>query len=300
MAFGKKKTDGKNSFSGYKDVSGEFTNKMFKRAYWIVTHKIFLRNLLISSLIFWCVITLGYSIFVWVKYFTIDYFEDETMRAQQTVDLPDYTGIHVTYAAKKLKFSGTNMFKSAEGKYDFVTTVQNPNARFLATVTYHYSYSGEKTASFSTIILPKKENILAVLGEKVERSPSRGRLVIEHINWQRISNHTIPDIEKHMEARLQFLVDDFDVVYTRAGSKTVPTVEFSITNASYYSFWEPQFYVELLKGNNTAAVLPLFVNKFMSEETRTFELHPIIPIKNITNIRVLPNVNIFDTTTFME
>ncbi|MBD3311091.1 MAG: hypothetical protein GF349_01160 [Candidatus Magasanikbacteria bacterium] len=299
LKFGKNKKE--DLASRYEDPSGSFGSGELKAATWYVKNKLLLQKIGIGALAVFCIITVGYSLFGWGKYLIFDYFSDRDMLTKQTLELNDYQSLHALYGAQQLQLGNAEVFTSSNGQYDFVTTVQNPNNRWAARVKFKYIYNGGETESEEAIILPLQERPFVVFAHEESSYPTRARLVIENIEWRSIDAHMVPNVSDYINQRFIFITDNFE--FTRAGgSLDLPasSIKFDLTNDTAYSYWEAEFYVELLNSGNRTGVLYLAVPEFRAGETRTIDLRSFSEGIDVDAILLNPIINVFDSSEYIQ
>ena len=286
----------------YEDVTGEFTSSELKWGEWYVRHKLMLRKIVIGVLFTWCVITVGYGLGYFIYYFSYGYFQDERMAAQQLQELSSLKNIQVLARAEDLQIGNIETYTSISDKlYDFAARVKNPNDRWAAIVTYKFSFSGGETDVAQTVLLPGSQRPLAYFGFEANRYPANAKLTIVDIDWKKINAHAVEDVAGFVAERTKFPVENFE--FTRASkSQGIPNhiVEFDIYNNSIYNYWDPGFYVELIKGNRTVGIIYFVAEEFRAGETKHVDLRSYIKNLEVSNIKVWSAVNVFDDSEYMN
>ncbi len=289
------------SFRRYLDPTGEFSNRELETATWFIRHKLLIARICRGLLAAFGAMTIGYSVFMWGKYIVFDRAADARLAAIETVSFQNYAAQQAAYGAETLRVFGMNVFVGTPDTYDLVAFVKNPNARWLATIEYHFVYSGGETPKEATTVLPLAERPVAALGQSLAGYPVGARLVIDDVRWQRVNPHAVPDPSEYLRSRLMFSTANltFDRAY---GEENLPAhqIAFDIANESAYSFWSPAFYVEFRAGEQPAGLTYLPLDRFLAGETRHIELRSLAPDLIVTDIRLAPLVNVFDPSVFME
>lgn len=287
-----------NRFLDYIDPTGEFTNKELQASTWYVTHRVLLRNILIGLLGGCSVLTLGYSLLSVGHYAAIGYWNDQAQRDRALVGIQSFPLSQSQYAAVPLEFDRPSLFRSAEGKYDFVMRVKNPNPNRMATLRYHYTYTGGRTRSQEVLILPQRGQMAAILGHMTNAYPSAVRFVPESVQWKQINPHRIVDPHRFIEDHLAFRISDLR--FERA-SDVIPAgrVFFTLENATVYGLKQAEFYVVLFDRDEEVGVLPLTIESFRGGDIEAIELRTLLDLSRVSNIEVLPLVNIFNQSVFM-
>lgn len=292
----------KTKLERYEDVTGEFTSSELKWGEWYVRHKILLRKIVIGVLLAWSTVTLGYGLGYFTYYFSYGYFQDQRLASQQLLELSSLKNTRELFQAEDLQIGNVEVYNSiSEELYDFMARASNPNDRWIAIVSYRFAFSGGETDLAQTILLPGVERPLVYFGFETNSYPANPRLVIEDVSWKSVSAHAVEDVAGFIGDRSDFLVENFQ--FTRASrSQGVPNhmVEFDILNNTAYNYWEPAFYVELIKGNRTAGIIYFVTSEFKSQEERHVDLRSYIKNLEVSNIKVWPVVNVFDNSQYMS
>lgn len=292
---------GGDRLSRYEDPTGEFPNRELKMAEWYLRHKLLMQKIGTGLLVAWCVITIGYSLIAWGNYLIFGYVEDRDMAIRQAMEIEDYENIQALYGAADLKVSQVDVFRPAENKYDFVVEVTNPNERWLAHLSYKCVYSGGETELFQTTLLPGAKRPVIVFGHESDTYPTNVKFVIEAVDWESIDPHVVFDVEQYMAERLIFTIGNFS--FTKASTAAdIPShiVEFDLYNDSAYSYWEPEFYIELLRNNSLVGVMYLLAEQFGSAEMRHIDLRSVAEQLDVDDVRITPIINVFDEDVFIE
>lgn len=277
-----------------------FGYREFRFASWYVSHRILLGKIGAGALIFFCVLTIGYSLWGWGSYFFAGYFEDRALYANQPYEFINYTALKPRYAAQPLSVVRPRVFDEGNNRYDMFTEVRNPNDNWLALVLYRYQFGGEVSETAAMTILPNQLQILPALGIDRPVYPVGTELQILQTRWRRVDPHTIADTTLYVDDRINFRFDN--VVFARRTGTTAlsDSLTFTLTNNTSFSFWQPEFHVILFQGSEVVGVRTVTVEQFMAGEAREIDLRFSGDPVNITAIDIVPNINIFDASVFMD
>lgn len=289
----KKKVD----YTKYVDPTGEFGSKELKWSLWYVKNSVLLYKILVGILICLSVLLWGFSIWKWASY-ALGLQNNKFVEAGLS-SFVNYTGIHEVYGAQPLQIISTAMYASRENKNDAVAEIINPNTRFIVSFDYYFLINGEKTSVQRTFLLPGESRPVASLG--IENSQSGSPvIVLENMNWTRVSAHKIVNVKEWQDYRLNLSVSDFIFLKSLAqeGSNS-DAVQFKLTNNSPYSFVEPDFYVALLQNGSMVGILPLHLDTIKSQETKNIDLRSLMPGLSVTEIAVYPIINIYDESIYI-
>ena len=296
IMFGKKKED---KLSLYQDPTGEFSNRSLKLGEWYLSHKVLLQKIGMTILIVWCVITMGIGISYFGYYLVFGYTNDSQMYAQQTLEFQNYENLQVAYKPQDLQVRRVQVFESATDKYDMSAQVVNPNERWVAYVDYKYKYGGGETDIRTEMLLPGEARPIVYFGVESPNYPSKAELVFGHISWKKINAHYVKDVKAFIDQRKIFEMSNFD--FTKASRSTGAStniIEFDITNASSYGYWDLEFIVELIDGP-TVGYLYILEDQFRAGDTRHIDVRSTVDNLNVSDIKVHPVVDVFDLEKFM-
>lgn len=290
----------KNNLSRYVDTTGELSSTQLKISSWYLRHKILLQQIGFGMLVGFCVAIGSFSLFSWGKYFFVDYWQDKKLLTGQTQEFQNYAQLQNLYKAKDIQVLEVQYYGSALNRYDFFATAVNPNERWIANVDYHFVYSGGETKVYRSTLLPGSKRPLAAFGQEIESYPGEARFVLDHVTWETIDPHKIFNVGAYLKERLMFNFDNFVFSPPSKTGASVPAFSFDLYNDSAYSFWEAVFYVELLNDNQTVGYIYLSVPNLMSLEKRTVNLRYFGDNLTVTDVKLIPVVNVFDQNIFIQ
>ena len=291
----------KNTIAKYEDVSGQFSNKTLFQSFWFVSHKLLLRNIVIGVLMLWCLISVGYSVFVFGDYVLFGYWEDRTMYRQQAQEFPDFTKNKTVYEAQNIVILPTQIFAESSERYSVYTRIKNPNDNFIGEVYFHYNIQDVETPTARAVIMPGSDQFLAERGILSGSRLRSARLVVERIDWKRVDPHTVKDVPGFVGDRLGFVVEDFTVSPPDSNAD-IPTaqVEITMSNDSVYSFRRPDFFVVLYRGRGVEYVHYTTQPDFLFGQKRVLRFATLLPLSSITDIEVVPVINVFDPEEYLS
>jgi hypothetical protein len=285
----------------YIDPTGELTNKQLQWSDWYVRHKILLHKLFIWSSVAVSGMLLVYGIGGLLKYFIFDIVQDRQLYDALGKSYINFEIQKNKYAPQELQISPISIFSYSEGKYDFASIIKNPNPKFIAEIKYLYNFKGGQTNKQSIKIMPNSQIPATILGYPSESYPTDTTLNITEIAWSRINPHKLSDVEKYVSERMQFKFNNLSFKpISAAENRPSNIIELDIYNESNYSYWNPPFYIELLNGAQTVGVLHLSIEKFLAGETRHIDLRNTLEQLDVTDIKLYPNIDLFDESVYME
>ena len=284
----------------YVDPTKELPNQELALANWYVRHKEQLQRFGIGLLMIWSVLSIAFGIWQWGEYLLFGYVADEQLLVQLN-RTPNYTLQHGRSGAQALAIGAIDIFETTPKKYDIAAEVRNPNARWVATLTYKFTTAAGETPVQTTVLLPKAVLPVIAFGYESSAYPSSPQLIIVATRWQRINPHVVTDVDRYMAERLTFPVSHVSWKPADASNgRTVPELSFDIQNATAYSYWQPVFIVTLRTGSQSVGYLYLTFDKFLSSETRSVKFHLISDRVSVGDIDITPAVNVFDRSVYIE
>lgn len=280
----------------------EISSRKLVFAEWFVGHRILLRKIGIGVLIGFCTLTFGFGLFVWGKYLVYDYWRDRAQLVEQVNLFQNYFNLQPVYGAANFRVSNTQVYRSAEDKYDLTAILANPNERWGAKLTYKFLFSGGETEARQTFILPGTQAPVVFFGLSSNAFPTNIQLVVENVEWKSISPHISTEPTTFVLSRIDFTTENF--VFSRAsqteGGIPANRIEFDLTNNSAYNFWEPLFLVELLNGGQTVGYIPVTLSQFRSGDVERIDLRSFIQTTNVSEVKLHYLIDIFEEGSYMS
>ncbi|MBU0463677.1 MAG: hypothetical protein KKD21_12990, partial [Proteobacteria bacterium] len=69
---------------------------------------------------------------------------------------------------------------------------------------------------------------------------------------------------------------------------------FNVSNDTAYSYWNPKFYILLMKGEKVAGISQTDIQGFDSGEERDILINWFGTLPTVSKVQIVPEVNIFD------
>lgn len=288
------------AFTKYVDPTGELPTTEFKWAIWYIKHKILLYKIAIGCLVGFSALTILFSVWRWGNYLIFGITADQALQKNLAAST-NYVGINQSNTALPLQIASTQILVSGVNRYDVVTEVSNPNTRFLASLDYSYQLGGDSSTTVQhAILLPGETRPLALLGY-ADGTPSDGtQLVLSNVTWDRKDGHQIPDIENWQKAHLDFTVSDFNfTAYHSTEGADAHVIKFKLTNNTMYGYDAPDFLVGLFNNGSLVGLLPWHLANFKVGETANADLRSFAPDLNVTDVKVYPLIDIYDSEAYL-
>jgi len=290
----------------------DLTEKELKFGYWFITHKLLLRKILIIFLIVLSVGLFTYAIYGLVLELVVYGQSFDLALKSLPQNLVNLSGYRAKAQAKNLQISSITVIAGAGERYDMVAKVKNPNPQWTVE-SFEYQFitgideidlTNDKSAPNpervkKTFILPGEEKYLVDLAIKSKKRISQVRLDITNIRWRRI-----PDFASIQREKYRFEISEVNFIPASSaeisGKLPISQVTFKVANKSAYSFWNVGFYIILFKGSAISGANYITIDQFLSGETRPVSVNWFETLPNITQVQVVPEVNILDKSVYME
>ena len=193
-----------------------------------------------------------------------------------------------------------SVFPLGDGRYDFASSLRNPNTDWYATFDYFFSVQGEDSEKQKGFILPGEEKPLVFSAYVSEERPARVEVFLKNIVWRRVDAHQIADYQKWQDERLHFSFEDIrfstDVMI---GTKTIGQLAFRVKNETAFNYWEPEFLLLLIRGNTLAGISSTTLREFMAGEEREVQVNWFGTLPAVSKIEIIPSLFLFDPTVYM-
>lgn len=294
----KKKAEDK--LSQYEDPIGGFSSRDLRLATWYVKHKEQLRAVGIACLVIFDIALITFGFWGWAEYAIIGYRQDRQMLANQIFEVENYAAQQARYGARELQFGTTAVYQSGTDRYDFVVDVENSNTRWVADITYQFSYNGGVTDEQTMTLMPGARQPLVVFGVESVGTPSALRFQPLSISWRSIDPHIVPDPAAYLTKRNVFVPGDVSFFFANDADTGGHRIMFSVLNNSVFSYWEPQFIVELRDGDIRQGLLLVTLDEFRAGEIRTVDLQSFATNLFVSDIVLHPLIHFFDANEYME
>lgn len=270
------------------DQNYNFTNKELKFSYWYITHKLLLRKIFIIFLGASCFLIWFYVIWQ-LAFFGFNYsLENQQIRKLVFGDNLGLPALGRLQPAP-LQISDPLALKSEGQRYDYLAEILNSNKYFLATFDYQLAGGNQPATKRAGFILPLEKKYLLSLGV----ASSASALDISNLKWRRLYNP-----QAVYEERYRFKIENEN--FNASSQAGVPSIlTFDITNDSAFSYWQIGLQSFLYSGGNLASVNYLVLEQLKSGEKRHLQLNWSNALPRISQIKIVPEVNVFDEDNIM-
>ena len=264
------------------------SNSQLRFSYWYISHKLELKRWLAVGLA--VVAALFWFYVIWQVVFGAINFQRDDVRLRQLI----YGGNSVLPAMENskpqsLQLSPIKVFSQADGRYDFLAQVANPNAAWLATFDYQFKTPPGNSLIRKGFALPGETKNLMDLGIK----GSSVQLEITNQKWIKYGNFSYLKDVRH-----NFVFDKAEFI-AGAGLGEPDRLVFELANKSPFGYWQFGVQALLYSGSQLVSINYLNLEQLKSGESRRVELfwHESLPA--INNFEIKPDVNILDEDNIM-
>lgn len=215
-------------------------------------------------------------------------------------NLDTFRAIASASDAKELELGAARVLQGTPTSYDFYATVRNVNEDWFATFTYTFSSGSINTEAQEGFVMPGEQAYVLALGVDAASRPGTPKISVENIVWHRVDRHVAPDTAIWLERHHGFVISEptytTDIAF---GTTNIGRTTFTVTNATPYAYWTPQFTVILERAGAIVGISQATLTEFDSGEARDVEVRWYGELPVTATARVLPAINYFDTDRYM-
>lgn len=268
-------------------------------AIWYVKHKRLLRKVVLGFII---AIDLGLVIYSSFGV-GLDFLSFGKRKQQELELLHSEIPLDLSRLANKpqdLQLGGVDLLRTG-AVTDVLARVQNPNPSWTAQFSYTVGLGDNVERADDGFLLPGEERPFFHSFRNAE-----GGVVfnIDKLSWRRVDAHEISDFNAWRDERLNFEIKNarFNpaAVSATGTQEQVGRAQFTISNKSAFSYFEPKFLVLLYRGSRLVGIQSAVVTNFKSGETREVELSWVDHIGAVSNIEIVPAINIMDEGVYLK
>ncbi len=244
---------------------------------------------------------LAFFAFVVIGYIVSDSFSEVRSATIFSKNIAAMHSIASGSIAQPLSVGTAKVLQGTSTSYDFYTTVKNTNTAWYATFTYSFASGGVTSRVEDGFVMPGESKYLLSLGVKADSRPSAPTITLDNLVWHRVDHHVAPDVSTWLAEHGNFLISTptyaADIAF---GTNKIGRTTFGITNASAYSYWEPQFTVVLERAGAVVGVSQATLSQFVAGEIRSPEVRWYGDLPLTATATVAPDVNYFDEASYMS
>ncbi len=274
--------------------------RFYRLSLWWVEHRALLRQIGIGIFIAFDAVLLSFVVWTMLDSFAISYGAEQRAVAEMVAygqsDLHAYT---VANAAEDLQMGSASVFSTGDGQFDLVVFVRNKNDDWWAEVDYHFLTDSGESEYRSGFILPSEEKPFVELAFDSGSTLFDAEFVVDNVAWYRVDHHLISDYEVWSDDRLNIAIEDAAFT-TEAGyeDEVYGRTSFYATNSTAFSYYEPRFFIMLMRGSSVVGINRTSVSEFESGEMIDVSVNWFGTLPSVTSVEIRPEINIFDLDSY--
>lgn len=278
--------------------AGKDTEKRYKRDVWWLENKSNLGKAGVLAVIVVEVVLGLIGLWAFVDYFVFDYVEENRLVETFFVGADNLSSVVQAQVPLDLIVDDARVV-SAQGEYDVIALVENPNEGHVAQLSYRLVYGDRSSEQRQVIVLQGTETPLVEFGIEQPR-PTSPRVVVDDVEWWRIDPHMIPDPIAWRDARLNLAFEDLrhdsDLLI---GDEIVSRTTAQLSNKTGFGYYDVDLYVVLKRGGSTIGVNRTVLSNITPREERQFQLDWFGGSPSAQSVELYPVVNLFDDTVYL-
>ncbi|MCX7778894.1 MAG: hypothetical protein N2259_01455 [Patescibacteria group bacterium] len=274
----------------------EITLKKLRIAHFLITKKRLLKKIFFATFII-------IDLLIWFYFFY--HFTLYLIQSKEYQEMEKELGRLVNINYEKLHKSITPLMPEiiyskaiplGRGRYHLICLVKNPNQNWYArSLKYHFIWSKGESPSMTKFLLPNEEKFLIIFNHQINEPPLNLTCQIEEIEWQRLRQE-----KKYLlEVPKQFLIKNLKYLPAQ-GEEERDVTTFQFINSTIYNFWQINLIVLLYQGQEIVAIERTNLKEIFSQEEREVKIIWPSSFSFVSEIKVLPEINVFDPLSFMS
>lgn len=204
-------------------------------------------------------------------------------------DLINWQEIREKNKPLPLQIISVDKIKLANGKYDLVAKVYNPNVRWTSNLKYTF-VTGNYAADFQQdFVFPKSYKYLFKFSQSIGSLKPLIDLKIENSGWQKVEDEEKID-----------LLNNIKISSERFSSKNnFSQLEFTAQNNTTFGFWLTGWQIILYNNSRPTAINYVTTPNYLASENRNISATWTENLSNPSKIEILPDLDIFDQTNYI-
>ena len=278
-------------------------DKEFRRFYkfslWWVGHRALLKKIGIGALIAFDAVLVLFIFWNVLDVVAINYGKEQ--REVEKVVVLNQTDLHaytLANAAQVLEDDVVRVFSIGENRYDFFTTLLNPNDDWWAEYTYIFEYTDGETEERSGFILPNQEKPIVFLAHSSQVPLRVATLKFKDVNWHRVDHKLIKDYSDWSSDRLEIEITDEKHKREKLEKQVIGRTTFKVKNKTAFSYYDPTFYLLLKKGSAVVGVNTATMQSLNSGLEQEVAVNWFGSLPSVSQVEVIADLNIFDIETY--
>jgi len=277
-------------------MNGQFSEQKLGAAYWFVTNKLLIKNIIAIFLIIIVILIIAYNLYLLI--FNLALFRNDYMGilASYTSNTVDNSQLRQTILPQPIQVGQIETFVNRQN-HDIVIDITNPNSSWWATFDYQIRLAQELTEKKSGYVLPGE--IKTIVALSVEDGERASQLVLSNINWTKEINFAEIKSDRYI-----FDIQNINFIpATELGlGEEVPIsrLQFTVVNESAYNYRNVNFITYLKSGSNIAAINQIISGSLLSGQSKDLEITFFQNLPNVSSAEIIPEVNFLDDNSFLQ
>jgi hypothetical protein len=274
----------------------QFYEKQLGVAYWYVTHKFLLKNILIVVLLSLDILLVAYNIYILSYNLIIRQKDYQAALASFVNANDDYSLLRQFSLPPKIQTASLQTFPNTIGS-DIVSEIVNTSPKWYATFDYQFQLGEKSTPNRKGFIFPGETKKLIDLA--VADGNLASAVIIRNINWQKEI-----DFVKLYQEKFRFDIRNVQYIPSKElgleQKIAVNRVIFEIENLTAYNYKNVNLLIFLNSGGQIIGVNQIPSGILSSGTTKVMEVNFFQPLPKIDSVDIFPEVNILDPAVFLK
>ncbi len=270
--------------------------KQLSAAYWFVTHKLLLKNILVVSLIVLNMGLISFDLYLVINNLVIGDKDYQAILSNLINLNPDLAALRQNKLPAALQISNLRTLANSQG-FDIMADLNNPNPKWTATFNYQFKIGDKLTPIKSGFIFPAEKKMIFNLA--IENGNLASEAVLSNIKWTKEINFLTLN-----QNRFKFDISNVKFIPSAelgVGEKiSVNRVSFDVANQSAFNYNNVIFILLLNNSNQVVAINQVASGNFFSGKTLSLESTFFQKLPRIDNVQVIPEVNILEPSVFLK
>lgn len=234
-------------------------------------------------------------------YLTFDLLREKEQLSSMVVNIDTQNQATIQNLAQPIIVNEARTFPSPGGRTDYIALLQNPNENWLAEFQYFFNTPDGNTTPRRGYILPGRSFYASELGSETVTNARTVEIVIDNLEWFRISPSNIPDLADWLDFRENIIIDNISHGNSITVSDTdIIQTTFDIENATPFSYWDIDILVILSQANNISAINRIRLPGLDTGESRTITVNWFGNISRTGSVSINPQINFFNPQVYRD
>jgi hypothetical protein len=274
----------------------KFYAKQIGAAYWYVTHKQMIKTIITVFLITVIIIFAALNLYLLIFNLGI-YGRVYNNFLNSAATAPEnYLNFRQTRLPQPIAVGRIYNLPNVDN-FDIIAEISNPNKYWYATFKYQFKIGNELTEPQPGFILPGQSKKLIYLN--IENGNQAAEPVFSGLAWNKEINFSASQAEKlDIEIKNISLIPPSEL---GVGDKIqVSRVKFDVINNSAFNYANVGLQIYLLNAGQIRALNQISSGVLRAGQTRTYQVDFFQTLPKISEISVIPEINILDPKAFLK